>query len=953
MIIEKVSLASWKHIGNLELSFADGINLIHGRNEIGKSTIIDAIQKAFLGNAAGSGGEYKILKPWGTDVRAKVELIFAGKDQNRYRIEKSFPKGTANLYLNEIKITENAAKTQQELLRILGISEKSAGLFHLLFVNQGETLNIFNKKANPLDEHTRSYIKNIIKETVFKEIQEFENNLKEQRNQIFTSGGKPKKNAVYAQLLSKETELRNRLEPLKQREVLFAENLIKMEEFEKRIAEIRLSDKKQETYLQQLNGKKKQLELFQKKKLTFEPIKKAYEQLLRVEQALDEIDKRLPELWQMRKLSLQKLTGELAELKKEQERIQKVVKQLREKKKVFERLTEKRQKFSVVKNQYLQLKGLQTQMEENRKRLPELFAINEKMLQREKEEISKKMEGYQHKCSELTEQIEKLKAQAAKAEQTFSLRCRILPAQGREIAFQFKTDDKEAKTYRTQSVLEFKNFRRMKLDYQSEFSLEVTGSAQEKEAEGGKSAKKTGNAALLDQTRKLKSQYEKEIQNLRRKRTETDENLEKLQQSAQKNLEKTGIPEGLAIDERKLKKSPDDWHETLVKTLQAFKTNKKQFQDFLRERTFASVEKEFTGMEKELQLLSGEFEKMEPVKFPVIRDEDIEKEVHKEHELILELQKKQSDRDNLQNIEMGEESEPSTENTGLKVNKSPQSIRDEIQRLAIRVTELKNQKNQLLQERSVEEFKQSYFSHKDELDNLQAKSEQIEPSHIGTLQELQKEIDLVSKSLKNSVDQKLEIEKQKAEISGEMKEYGSFIENLQETDYEYQNTLNELRAELTDIFAVEWLLQLVEKEKEKSQREIFRPLQKRVMEAFGKLTTDRYRVHIDNELNLNIAAKSLTGEYLNDMNQFLSFGTKEQLSFLMRLAIAEQLSKKEPQVMILDDSFVNSDYFRLGQMMEIMREKSSDIQFLVFTCKADDFKKYRDSIHYIDLEKML
>ena len=158
---------------------------------------------------------------------------------------------------------------------------------------------------------------------------------------------------------------------------------------------------------------------------------------------------------------------------------------------------------------------------------------------------------------------------------------------------------------------------------------------------------------------------------------------------------------------------------------------------------------------------------------------------------------------------------------------------------------------------------------------------------------------------------------------------------------------------MTDIFATEWLLKLVDEEKEKSQREIFRPLQNRVMEAFGKLTTDRYRVQIDNELNLNIAAKSLTGEYLNGMNQSLSFGTKEQLSFLVRLAIAEQLSKKEPQVMILDDSFVNSDYFRLAQMMEIMREKSNNIQFLVFTCKTEEFKKYRNGIHFIDLEKLL
>ncbi|HDL17971.1 MAG TPA: hypothetical protein ENH29_02850, partial [Bacteroidetes bacterium] len=859
MIIEKLCLASWKHIGNLELSFANGINLIHGRNEIGKSTIIDAIQKAFLGNAAGSGGEYKILKPWGTEVRAKVELVFAGKDQNRYRIEKSFPKGEANLYLNEIKITENAAKTQQELLRILGISEKTAGLFHLLFINQGETLNIFNKKENPLDEHTRSYIKNIIKETVLKEIQEFENNLKEQRNQIFTSGGKPKKNSIYAQLLAKETELKSRLEPLKERENLFAENLIKMEGYENRLLEIQTVEKKQDACLLQLHGKKKQLDIFEKKKLTFEPLKKSYEQLLRVERTIDEIGKRLPALWQMRQKSMQKLAVEITELEKEQGNIQQLVKQLRKKKRVFEQLSELKQKYFTIKNRFLQLKSLQAQMEENRKKLPELFAVNREMLQREGEKISQKIEDYKAKCSELAEQIEKLKKQAAAAEPVFSLHCKISPVKDREINFQLKTDDSDEKTYSTKSDLEFKDFRRMKLDYQSEFSLEVTGSAQDKETEDGKSGKKNAGAVMLNQS---KNDYKKLIQNLTHKKMEIDENLEKLQKSAAANLGKSVIPEGLVIDESKLKKSPDYWHETLLRTLQTFKTNKKQMQSLLQERTFSSVEKEYTKIETDLKQLTGEFSETEPVQITEIKDENIDKEVRKEHALILKLQEKQSDRNNLQNIELETEFEPSAEISGVKVNQSPQAIRDEIQQLTTRLTELKNQKNQLMQEKSAEEFKQNYFSQKDELHTLLGELDQIEPQHIHSLQDLQKEIDSVTISIKNSAAQKLEIEKQKAEISCEMKEYGSFIENLQNTEYEYQTTLNELKPELTDIFATEWLLKLVDEEKEKSQREIFRPLQNRVMEAFGKLTTDRYRVQIDNELNLNIAAKSLTGEYL-------------------------------------------------------------------------------------------
>jgi uncharacterized protein YhaN len=67
--------------------------------------------------------------------------------------------------------------------------------------------------------------------------------------------------------------------------------------------------------------------------------------------------------------------------------------------------------------------------------------------------------------------------------------------------------------------------------------------------------------------------------------------------------------------------------------------------------------------------------------------------------------------------------------------------------------------------------------------------------------------------------------------------------------------------------------------------------------------------------------------------QLISVGTREQLSTLYRLALAEYLST----TVVLDDQLVQSDGTRMDWFRALLAEKAHSFQVLVFTCRPGDY----------------
>ena len=86
----------------------------------------------------------------------------------------------------------------------------------------------------------------------------------------------------------------------------------------------------------------------------------------------------------------------------------------------------------------------------------------------------------------------------------------------------------------------------------------------------------------------------------------------------------------------------------------------------------------------------------------------------------------------------------------------------------------------------------------------------------------------------------------------------------------------------------------------------------------------------------------------------LSFGTREQLMFLVRLSLGRLLSRAKElgrQCVILDDPLVNTDPARQRAALRIIEEAATETQVIVFTCHPTSY--VTDAARRFDLEAIV
>lgn len=114
MIIEKITIGHFGGVKEFECDFTDGINLIEGRNEAGKTTISTFIKFMFYGlsgKAKGGGlSERRKYQSWDTDS-ADGSIEFSHKG-GRYRIERSLIPSARAQGKETVRIIDLATNTE-------------------------------------------------------------------------------------------------------------------------------------------------------------------------------------------------------------------------------------------------------------------------------------------------------------------------------------------------------------------------------------------------------------------------------------------------------------------------------------------------------------------------------------------------------------------------------------------------------------------------------------------------------------------------------------------------------------------------------------------------------------------------------------------------------------------------------------------------------------------------
>ncbi|MFW5953519.1 MAG: AAA family ATPase, partial [Candidatus Natronoplasma sp.] len=97
MKLEKLTLKNWACFRgeNEPYEFTEGINLICGKNEAGKSTAIDALRRAFFDKHTTRGSTMQANQPWDSSLPPVVTVEFE-TDGDVYKIRKQFLKDSSS-----------------------------------------------------------------------------------------------------------------------------------------------------------------------------------------------------------------------------------------------------------------------------------------------------------------------------------------------------------------------------------------------------------------------------------------------------------------------------------------------------------------------------------------------------------------------------------------------------------------------------------------------------------------------------------------------------------------------------------------------------------------------------------------------------------------------------------------------------------------------------------------
>jgi DNA repair exonuclease SbcCD ATPase subunit len=232
-------------------------------------------------------------------------------------------------------------------------------------------------------------------------------------------------------------------------------------------------------------------------------------------------------------------------------------------------------------------------------------------------------------------------------------------------------------------------------------------------------------------------------------------------------------------------------------------------------------------------------------------------------------------------------------------------------------------------ERELEQLRRDADEKRRELEAI--KPREVEKVDDAVISRAERQLEELNSSLRRSSNEKARLE---GAFDGEQ----DYTEALAGAEYRRRSAAESLRQEWSDVYALDTLLALISEEKEELERHVYRPLEEKIRRRFAELTEERYsEVRITGELGgLGVAARTYDGSSQEVDIKQLSFGTREQLSFLFRLALGETLSERQKQTMVLDDSFVNSDERRLKWLLEESGRAAQQLQCILFTCTDID-----------------
>ena len=176
------------------------------------------------------------------------------------------------------------------------------------------------------------------------------------------------------------------------------------------------------------------------------------------------------------------------------------------------------------------------------------------------------------------------------------------------------------------------------------------------------------------------------------------------------------------------------------------------------------------------------------------------------------------------------------------------------------------------------------------------------------------------------------IEREILEAQGALKQVGGAVarERLRDATEAFELAARQEREIEAEYEAWKLLLEQMKEADAAQASNLGQALGPAIAGRFQDLTRRRYETV---QLNAQLATEGIIISGAVRPTDQISVGTREQLSTLYRLCLAEHLGS----TIVLDDQLVQSDDNRMDWFRALLAEKARTFQILVFTCRPADY----------------
>ena len=226
------------------------------------------------------------------------------------------------------------------------------------------------------------------------------------------------------------------------------------------------------------------------------------------------------------------------------------------------------------------------------------------------------------------------------------------------------------------------------------------------------------------------------------------------------------------------------------------------------------------------------------------------------------------------------------------------------------------------------------------LDDIQSEFSENEQKMVLT------RIERLEKSINNRkiLIQNLNNEVTRLKATIEAIEGGGIEERVRQKEYERDNKVAEVNRAEWEVAVLDLILAtLAEAEKDARERFLAPILNK--VSPYLRTLFPKAKLTMDEHFNIVDLTRDLEH---GELFQYLSKGTQEQIAVLTRIAFAELFAEKGyPAVIVLDDALVFSDDDRMDVMQDILTAASRNIQIIILTCRGKLFEGLGDAVIHL------